>query len=221
MESSSVSRPFSALSGNEIKEIILNDIRRQLEGDYRFKHHLTYPQVSWKWVLAARVYPSDSPKIEVDLEKTVRATGKGPLDPDAPFEDVELTDQRTIAAPAAGETADSARRDAGLAVPAPRVVQGPNRTKMVVDAPDIPIGENNRPDRVAEVKTSSTADAVNRARASSASPARSVSVKTNANPGGFTPPDQAGSAPDQSRINQIIEREGNAPADTPEPDTPE
>jgi len=66
---STVARPFNALSGTEIKKIILNEIERNMEADYRFKNHLTYPMVSWRWVLAAKVYPSEQPDIKVEIEK--------------------------------------------------------------------------------------------------------------------------------------------------------
>src|SRR5260221_4092284 len=108
---STVSRPFNALSGKEILEIIVMEIRRNLEADYRFKNHLTYPMVSWRWVLAAKVYPSEAPDIRVELDKTMRSPGVPAtftgFDGIEPVE-IEVSSERTVAAPAAGETADNA-----------------------------------------------------------------------------------------------------------------
>jgi hypothetical protein len=207
---STISRPFSALSGLEIKKIILNEIERHLDADYRFKNHLTYPMVSWKWMLAAKVYPSDQSDIRVEIEKTVKAPGSEPLPSDYPGVELTITEERTVAAPTAGETADAARRDAGLQVPAPRLVSGIGNSKVVVDAPDLPLGEQNKPAKVAEVTESVTARVVNRARdtgTTPAAPARSVSIKTRANPHGAEVAPAAGSAPDARREAEIAERE--------------
>jgi hypothetical protein len=215
-----VARPFSALSGQEIKKIILNEIERNLEADYRFKNHLTYPMVSWKWVFAAKVYPSEQPDIRVELDKTLKSPGLA--EPFTGFDPIEITieSERTVAAPAAGQTADAARRDAGLEVPAPRIVRGRSNTRFVVDAPDIPIASQNEPAKPAEVETSSTARAVNRARESKttpAAPARSVAIRTRANPQGVEVAPAAGSAPDEERMAEIEGREAAKPAEEPEP----
>ncbi len=216
---STVARPFSALSGQEIKRIILADIERNLDADYRFKNHLTYPLVSWKWVLAAKVYPSEAPDIRVELDRTLKSPGF--TEPFTGFDAVDVTieSERTIAAPAAGETADSARRSVGIEVPAPRIVRGPSNTKMVVDAPDIPIASQNEPAKLAEVESTPTARAVNRARESKtipAAPARSVAIRTRANPGGVEVAPAAGSAPDEERVQEILDREDSKPPETPD-----
>jgi hypothetical protein len=218
---STVARPFSALSGQEIKKIILNEIERNLEADYRFKNHLTYPMVSWRWVLAAKVYPSEAPDIRVELDKTMRSPGVPAtftgFDGIEPVE-IEVTSERTVAAPAAGETADSARRDAGLEVPAPRIVRGPSNTKFIVDAPTIPIATQSEPTKPAEVTESPVARTVNRARESKtipAAPARAVAIKTRANPSGVEVAPAAGSPPDEGRLAEIEDREANKP---PEPE---
>jgi len=122
-----------------------------------------------------------------------------------------------VAAPAAGQTADAARRDGGLEVPSPRIVRGPSNTKMVVDAPDIPIAQQNEPVKAAEVEESPTAKAVNRARESKsipAAPARSVAIRTRANPSGVEVAPAAGSPPDESRLAEIEDREASKPPET-------
>src|SRR5260370_36720301 len=108
---STVSRPFNALSGKEILEIIVMEIKRNLEADYRFKQHLTYPMVSWKWVLAAKVYPSEQPDIKVEIEKTRKPPGLP--EPFTRFDPIEITveTERTVAPPAAGQQAAAARHE--------------------------------------------------------------------------------------------------------------
>lgn len=217
---STVARPFNALSGAEIKKAILNEIERNLDADYRFKQHLTYPLVSWCWELAAKVFPSDQSDIRIKIEKTIKAEGVDPSAyTSAPFSQVTFRHERTVAAPMAGETADAARRDTGQAVPTPRVVAGPEGTRMVVDAPEIPVGAKDDLNKPAEVTTSSTARAVNRARQSTstpAAPARSISIRTRANPEGFEPPIQAGSKPDEGRMAEIEELEAKKPPEEAE-----
>jgi hypothetical protein len=217
---STVARPFSALSGLEIKKIILNEIERSLDADCRFKNHLTYPMVSWKWVLAAKVHPSEQPDIRVDLEKTVKSPGVPAPSPDDYNFEIMVDSERTVAAPSAGETADSARRDAGLEVPAPRIVRGPSNTKLVVDAPSLPLPSQSEPTKPAEVEKSSTARIINRARESGttpAAPARSVAIRTRANPTGVEVSPAAGSAPDAERQAEIAAREKALPPEEPEP----
>lgn len=216
---STVARPFNALSGTEIKKIILNEIERNLEADYRFKNHLTYPMVSWHWVLAAKVYPSEQPDIKVEIEKTLKSPGF--TEPFTGFDPIEITveSERTVAAPAAGQTADAARRDAGIEVPAPRIVRGPSNTRLVVDAPEIPLAQANEPAKAAEVEESPTARAVNRARESKsipAAPAKSISIRTRANPSGVEVAPAAGSAPDETRLAEIESREAAKPPEEKE-----
>jgi hypothetical protein len=92
--------------------------------------------------------------------------------------------------------------------------------KLVVDAPDIPIGAKEDQLKPGEVTESVTARTVNRARASTstpAAPARSISLRTRANPEGFDPSPQQGSAPDESRAAEIADREAAKPAEEREP----
>jgi len=207
-----IARPFNALSGEELKRIIMNEIQRQLDADYRFKNHLTYPQISWAWDLHVKAYPSDIPEFRIHLEKTIRAPKTEQMDAppppreDAPVVEFDLGTSRLVAAPT-GETTDSARRDAGLPVPAPRVVAGPAGSKVLVDAPDIPI-PGNEPEKPASVQPSSAARVVARAREA----AKSVSARTRANPKGVLVdlPDGA-SPPDEARLQQIDEKENAKP----------
>jgi len=211
---STVARPFSALSGTEIKKIILSEIERNLEADYRFKNHLTYPLVSWHWVLAAKFYPSEQSEVHVELEKTLKSPGVPTPAVDDPHIKIEISSERIVAAPTAGETADSARRSAGLEVPSPRIVKGPDHTKIIVDAPDIPIAGQNEPPKPVEVTESAVARTVNRAREPKSipmAPARSVAVRTRANPQGVEVAPAAGSPPDEARQEEIAAREATLP----------
>jgi hypothetical protein len=204
MSSSVVARPFIALSGDEIKKAILNEIQRQLDADYRFKQHLTYPMVSWRWELAMKLYPTDGPDVHVVLDKTIKAPGAVP-----PFsgitKDFVLSGERIVAAPSAGETADQVRRDSNLPVPQPRTVAGPAGSKVTIDAPEIPTGTQSAP--AAEQREGGAARVISQSKET----ARSVTVRTRAHPTGHMPTPVPGTPPDETRAAEIANREAKEP----------
>jgi hypothetical protein len=190
-------KPYNALSGAEIKEIILSEMRRQLEADDRFRQHVTYPLVSWSWKLAVNVYPNEPANFQVAVGPKTMG------DPDAAHDhaevQIDLGTSRDVTAPA-GQTADSARRDAGIAVPSPRTVKGPGNNRMVVDAPEIKPTEPPR----ATVTASETKDVPKGGKVF----ARSVTARTPAAPEGLQVDAPSGSAPDEARTQQILEKDG-------------
>jgi hypothetical protein len=184
-------KPYNALNGREVMEIILNEMRRQLEADTRFTQHQTYPLISWSWKLAVNVYPNEPNKWEASVgPKTIG-------DPEASHElaevQIDLGTSRDVTAPA-GQTADSARRDGGIAVPSPRQVKGPGGNRMVVDAPDIKPTEAPR-------ATVTSAEKTNVEKGGKVF-ARSVTARTPAAPEGV-------SVPDAERTEHILEKEGS------------
>jgi hypothetical protein len=189
-------KPYNALNGREIMEIILSEMRRQLEADYRFKQNLTYPLVSWEWKLAMNVYPNEPSSLEAKIgPKTIG-------DPNAAETiaevQIDLGNSRDVTAPA-GQTADGARRDAGIAVPSPRTVKGPGGNRMVVDAPEI---KPTEPPAVSTQKQESK-DVQKSGRVF----ARSVTSRTAAAPDGVGVDPPQGSAPDVERVQEIMEKE--------------
>lgn len=205
MATSVVARPFIPLSGEEVKKAIINEVQRQLDADYRFKQHLTYPMVAWRWELALKMEPSDGPDTHVVLEKTVKAPG-APMIPFSGFaKEFKLSSDRVVAAPIAGDTADQVRRETNQQVPQPRTVRGPAGSKITVDAPELP-GSGKAP-KAAESREGGAARVISHSKET----ARSVTVRTRAHPTGHMPQPQAGVAPDAERQAQIDARENAAP----------
>jgi hypothetical protein len=182
-------------------EILLKELRRQLEADTRFSQHNTFPLVSWEWKCAINVYPNEPGKFEVHVGlKNITASG---VDPEEvknyiPEVQIDLGDHREVTAPA-GETADAARRDVGIPVPTPRSVKGPGGNRMVVDAPDIKPTEAPQ----ATVTSGKTANVDKGGKVF----ARSVTARTNAAPEGLAVDGPQGSMPDAERVQQIREEE--------------
>ena len=48
---------FNAIQGNEAMEMILRDLRKSLEKDERFRHHVTYPCLAYKFSLSMKYEP--------------------------------------------------------------------------------------------------------------------------------------------------------------------
>jgi hypothetical protein len=91
-----------------------------------------------------------------------------------PPEAIDLQQERVVAAPQDGESADAARRDVGLPVPAPRFSPGPvDGSRVLVDAPNIPI--DKQPEPVAAPRATPAPNRI---------AARIAELRTRANPGG-------------------------------------
>jgi hypothetical protein len=191
-------KPYNALNGREVMEIILSEMRRQLEADTRFTQHNTYPLVSWQWKLAVNVYPNEPNKWEASVGPKTIGDPEAANDPNLAEVQIDLGTSRDVTAPA-GETADSARRDGGIAVPSPRQIKGPGGNRMVVDAPDIKPAEAPRASVTSAEKTN--------VEKGGKVFAKSVTQKTAAAPEGLEVGGPAGSAPDETRAQQIIDYE--------------
>ena len=73
-----MSRPYYALNGNEVVEIIRSEVERALEASGKFGIAKTFPQVSWKWTLEMDVYPSEPRQFEIKVEGKKKASDPVP-----------------------------------------------------------------------------------------------------------------------------------------------
>jgi len=196
-------RPFNAINGTELKKIILTRIQNQLNADTRFGHHLTYPQMSWRFKLAINVYPSEPSSMEVEIgPETVKAPGAELLPADTPHVEIDIGGGSDITAPVpGGQTADAARREAGLAVPAPQAIPGPGGERVTVDVPGL-VPPKTAPEPTREVTNVEAGGRVF---------ARSVTQRTAAAPEGTEVLPQAGTRPGVEEVQEILRREGAAP----------
>lgn len=206
-------RPFNALTGAEAKKMILTEIERQLDADYRFRANITYPVIAWRWKLAATVYPGEPANWEVNVGPKVQqavATADKDRPPmpgeDAPSVEIDMTGGRDVGAGTSigGLTADGARREAGMPVPTPRRVVGPEGSRMTVDAPVLSTGVAVTVGESTEEKAAQTnVDKGGRVFA------RSVTAKTAAAPAGVEVNPAAGASPTHSAedIQTILEKE--------------
>jgi hypothetical protein len=200
-----VVRPFNALSGLELKKIIIKEIERHLDNDFHFRQNVAYPLISWSWKLAANVYPGEPPNFEVNIaDKQIRASGNEEFVPQSDPVQVDLGSTRDVTAPA-GESADSVRRESGIPVPAPRTVKGPGGQRMVVDAP--PVGPGTAPVSPAPAEVTAQANAERGGRIFG----RSVTVKTAAAPEGVEVLPASGTKPGIAEVQEILQREANEP----------
>lgn len=189
-------KAFNGLNGRELAKILVVELERALNADTRFSQHLTYPLVSWQWKISIKAYPNEPPEFQVEIGP--KSIGYPEAANSLAEVEINLGASREVTAPV-GETADSARRDAGIPVPSPRTVKGPGGNRMVVDAPDIKPTEVPRP--------TVTADETKNVGKGGKVFARSVTAKTAAAPEGIEAGGPAGSAPDEERVRQILEKE--------------
>jgi hypothetical protein len=205
-------RPFNALSGQEVKKRILTEIERQLDADYRFRVNVTYPLISWRWKLAATVYPGEPANWEVNVGPVNTRHAESPMpDADAPTVEIDLGGGSDVSGPSGGGiTADAARRDAGIAVPSPRRVAGPDQSRVTVDAPVItPQVAASALGFEQEKKSDTNVEKGGRVFA------RSVTAKTRAAQEGVEVAPAAGTSPTHSaeEIQKVLEDEAKAPAE--------
>jgi hypothetical protein len=65
-------RLHNALTGKELKEMILKEVSAHMDLDSYFRGHLTYPNVHFKWQLVVRSYPNEPPEFKNELEQAAR-----------------------------------------------------------------------------------------------------------------------------------------------------
>lgn len=213
--SSNPVRPFNALNGEEVKNVILTTIKNHLDADSRFKKHLAYPQIAWRFALAIDAYPMEPSKIELNIgPQTVKAPGAELLVDDS-FISIDIKGGQNVNAPAEGGiSSDAARREAGLPVPAPTAVRGgPGPGRVTVDVPDATpkLTAPTGPDSQREVTNVPSGDKIF---------ARSVTQRTAAAPEGVETVPQAGSKPTIEDVQEIIRREEGAPPEDTGSDIP-
>lgn len=63
---------FHALTGPEITEIIVREVRRALETSGEFRNIYSYPQIDWEWTLSLRAYDRDHNLIPIETSGRVK-----------------------------------------------------------------------------------------------------------------------------------------------------
>jgi hypothetical protein len=183
-----------SMNGDQLRSVLVTDITNQINADARFRHHLSYPQVAFRWKTAVDA---------VEAGPTIQIDNAGGMDVTAPAQ--------------GGVTADAARRDAGLGVPVPTSVKGPSGDRVTVD--QVPVGP-----RGATTSGTAPADDEARSVTTNVPEhgrvfARSATIKTNANPTGVEVDGPAGSKPDMERVQEILQKEdADAAIDRTTPD---
>ena len=64
---------FNALSGNEVREIILRKVRETFDKDERFRHHATYPNLKFAFSCSLKYEPGMAEAVNVSGAIDVRA----------------------------------------------------------------------------------------------------------------------------------------------------
>jgi hypothetical protein len=193
-------RPFQAITGLELKKIILAQIEREMDNDCRFRNSVTYPRLTWAWALNVKYHPGEPGEFNIEVSKDFISPGAPEPKTDAKEENFQIGATSMVDAPVQGETADSARREAGLAIPTPRQVKV-GGTKLTVDAPEIsPTGSEPAPQR----------EPVTNIRRGGKIFGRGVTLKTAAAPDGVEVEPAAGHAPGTEDVQKILKQENEA-----------
>ena len=127
------SRVFNALNGQELKDLILSEIRKQLDADPRFESHLTYPVVEWESVTKIDAYPVADAHMEIETKGSVgteEAVEKARKKQTA--EKIVVKSARKIGPE--GQAPDEARAEVGL----PVMVPTPTKDGVTFDAMEAP-----------------------------------------------------------------------------------
>jgi hypothetical protein len=198
-------RPFNAIDGIELMELVLKDIRRQMEQDYHFRRNTAYPMFAYNFKMAINVYPSEPQNWEFSAKGQHKTDPSFEPTPEGVVE-IDFDNQKMVAAPQ-GQTVDSARREAGIPVTAPKRTAGPDGSRVTVDAPQVDLTKANQPQVTTEEPKSQT----NVQREGGKVFARSVTQRTAAAPHGVEAAPQQGSRPSDADAEEIINREKNAP----------
>ncbi len=134
-------KPFQPINGLEARKIILREVERSLDSDWRFKQHVTFPLVRWTWKLNVQV--GGIAKSEFVIATSAENGGEV-------AETIEHEQERIIEAPVAGQTADAVRRENGLGVPDPRAVVVAPGIMQTVDTPELAVTPEPVPVTVGE-----------------------------------------------------------------------
>jgi len=109
------SRVFNALTGAEVKAIILKEIGRAFDEVSDFRPVVSFPVCRWTWDLKLDVYPRDPPTIELQKSGAHVATDATPEEMTS-TQAIELKGQNAVGA-VGMQAPDQAREEAGLPVP--------------------------------------------------------------------------------------------------------
>jgi hypothetical protein len=131
---------FNALSGLELKQVILNELSRQIDLSGEFSAHITYPYVEYSIVAKVLAYPKqapgEEPAIRVEAGGVITKRSNPDKEEDYSTEDLQIKDgdlkvvlefdsKKTV------DTPDQERADNGLALPTPT----PVKNVGIVDKP--------------------------------------------------------------------------------------
>jgi hypothetical protein len=220
MGSMPLTAAFAALNGMEMKKILLKEIERQLDADSRFSQHLTYARIDWRWKLATDSYPAELGQIKIDIGGTILAPEReGVVRREIPETEQPMSKDyhggSTVAAPVAGDSANEARRKAGLPIPTTRQVRGIDGARMTVDAVEVP-----HPERESQDTGSDSPQVVTNKPSGKGVLARSAAIKTRANTKGLEVAPKPGTPQTAADAEKIIEN-GLADGTLEERDAPD
>jgi len=71
-------RPYNALNGLELKQVILKQIETHLDATGEFMAGVTFPCVDISWNVSLKVYPKENPHIEAHGEISEKVEGFNP-----------------------------------------------------------------------------------------------------------------------------------------------
>jgi len=100
---------YNALSGLELRKKILHDVEVMLDSDDRFRNHITYPRVKYRFDLTLEVYPADPDTFSLAVEKQ-----HGDTDTGGKPRTIHIESQTPHEHP------DKVRQEIGLPVPRPQ-----------------------------------------------------------------------------------------------------
>jgi hypothetical protein len=116
---------FNALNGSEIKEMVFNAIRRQLDNDTQFTQNRTFPVVEWDFTLTIKAYPMEPPtqttKVQGAVQQIDSHTQQEVKVQEEPSAVIDVAEGKSIE-----ETKfpDKTREEAGLEVTKPTTIPG-------------------------------------------------------------------------------------------------
>lgn len=189
-------RSFTALTGIEVKNAILADIKRQMDADYHFTNHLSYAAISWKFKAAFDVYPKEIGSFEVNAGATLHPQSNRPIEEGEQPQEFNIEGGRRVTAgfEAEGQSADAVRRETGQPVISIKTVAGPGGERISVEAPSVPsVSVTEKPAKT-ETNVPSSKGIV----------ARRAIARTKAAPEGLSV-ERSGSPPTAEDAEKIIE----------------
>lgn len=136
---------FHALSGAEVREIIIREVARKLEESGEFRELFAFPQVDWDWNLTMHAYDRDDQVISLNSSGSIRNKEAGKkivLEYERPFVAVPDEVRAEVGLPLIETT-----RANGVTFDAPVKPAGPPRRRPAAEATPIQVavGQNVAP----------------------------------------------------------------------------